>query len=93
LQPDEATIPGGNVMLRGKPAYDVSLIDHGQWWMEVEVTGVAANRIRALEQSGREWKIMRNINIVSQNYRPFEPSKWPVEECGLLGPVQVVPMK
>jgi hypothetical protein len=30
---DEATVPGGNELSYGKPAYDVALIDHGQCWV------------------------------------------------------------
>jgi hypothetical protein len=55
--------------------------------LEVEVTSVAANRIRDLDRRGVKWKIFKDINIVNENYRPFDASDWPLTDCGLLGPV------
>jgi hypothetical protein len=55
--------------------------------LDVEVTSVAANRIRDLDRRGVQWKIFKDINIVNVNYRPFDASNWPLIECGLLGPV------
>jgi hypothetical protein len=55
--------------------------------LEVEVTSVAANRIRDLDRRGVPWKIFRDINIVDINYKPFDASNWPLTDCGLLGPV------
>jgi len=55
--------------------------------LEVEVTSVAANRIRDLDRRGVPWKIFRDINIVDINYKPFDASNWPLTGCGLLGPV------
>ena len=53
----------------------------------MEVTSVAANRIRDLDRRGVPWKIFRDINIVDINYSPFNASNWPLTDCGLLGPV------
>ena len=55
--------------------------------LEVEVTGVAANRIRDLDRRGVKWKTFRDINFVDINYKPFDASNWPLTDCGLLGPV------
>ena len=55
--------------------------------LEVEVTSVAANRIRDLDRRGVQWKIFKDINIVNVNYRPFDASDWSLTDCGLLGPV------
>ena len=55
--------------------------------LEVEVTSVAANRIRDLDRRHVQWKIFKDINIVNVNYRPFDASNWPLTDCGLLGPV------
>jgi hypothetical protein len=55
--------------------------------LEVEVTSVAANRIRDLDRRGVQWKIFKDINVVNVNYRPFDASNWPLTDCGLLGPV------
>jgi len=61
--------------------------------LEVEVTSVAANRIRDLDRRGVQWKIFKDINIVNVNYRPFDASDWPLTDCGLLGPVRLTPLK
>jgi hypothetical protein len=55
--------------------------------LAVEVTSVAANRIRDLDRRGVPWKTFRDINIVDLNYKPFDASNWPLTDCGLLGPV------
>lgn len=61
--------------------------------LEIEVTNVAANRIRDMDQRGVDWKIMREINFVDINYKRFDASQWELEASGLLGPVQLVPMQ
>ncbi len=61
--------------------------------LEVEVTSVAANRIRDLDRHGVPWKTFRDINIVDINYKPFDASNWPLTDCGLLGPVTLTPVK
>ena len=58
----------------------------------VEITSVAANRIRDLDRSSVKWKTFRDINIVDINYKPFDASGWPLTNCGLLGPVTLVPV-
>jgi len=55
--------------------------------LEVEVTSVAANRIRDLDRRGVNWKIFKDINIVNVDYQPFDAANWPLTDCGLLGPV------
>ena len=60
--------------------------------LEVDVTSVAANRIRDLDRRGVLWKIFRDINFVDINYKPFNASNWPLTDCGLLGPVKVTAM-
>jgi hypothetical protein len=55
--------------------------------LEVEVTSVAANRIRDLDRRGANWKIFKDLNLVDENYKPFDASNWPLTDCGLLGPV------
>jgi hypothetical protein len=58
----------------------------------VEVTNVAANRIRDLDRRGVRWRIFKDINLVNINYRPFDASDWPVRDAGLLGPVTLTPL-
>jgi len=60
--------------------------------LEVEVTSVAANRIRDLDRRGVKWKIFKDINIVNVDYKPFDASNWPLTDCGLLGPVTLTPV-
>ena len=55
--------------------------------LEVEVTGVAANRIRDLDRRGVPWKNFHDINFVNIDYKPFNAADWPLTDCGLLGPV------
>ncbi len=59
--------------------------------LEVEVTSVDANRIRDLDRRGVRWKIFKDINFVDENYRPFNAANWPLTDCGLLGPVTLIP--
>ncbi len=61
--------------------------------LELEVTNLAANRIRDMDQRKIPWKIMRDTNVVNINYRPFDASGWPLTPSGLIGPVTLVPMK
>ncbi|NGO39838.1 hypothetical protein G4L39_10600 [Limisphaera ngatamarikiensis] len=61
--------------------------------LEVEVTSVAANRIRDLDRRGVPWKNFHDINFVNINYRPFNAADWPIRECGLLGPVTLTPVE
>ncbi len=55
--------------------------------LEVEVTSVAANRIRDLDRRGVSWKNFHDINFVNKDYKPFDASGWPLTDSGLLGPV------
>ena len=55
--------------------------------LEVEVTGVSANRIRDLDRRGVPWKNFHDINFVNIDYRPFNAADWPLTASGLLGPV------
>ena len=59
--------------------------------LEIEVTNLAANRIRDLDQRKVNWKYFYDINIVDQNYKPFDASGWPLRDSGLLGPVRLIP--
>jgi len=60
--------------------------------LEIEVTNLPANRIRDLDVRKVPWKIMRDANIVSVKYRPFDAAAWETEPAGLLGPVTLVPL-
>jgi hypothetical protein len=68
-------------------------LEPGRNVLEIEVTNVAANRIRDMDAEGVEWKIMREINFVNVRYEPFDAADWPIEPAGLLGPIALVPMR
>ena len=61
--------------------------------LEVEVTNTSANRVRDLDRRGVNWKNFYDINFVGIDYKPFDASKWPLSESGLLGPVTLTPVK
>jgi hypothetical protein len=61
--------------------------------LELDVTNLAANRIRDLDQRKQPWKIMREINFVNINYKPFDASGWSLTPSGLLGPVTLTPLR
>ena len=57
------------------------------------MTNLAANRIRDLDRRKVDWKIMREINFVNINYKPFDASSWALTPSGLLGPVTLTPLR
>ncbi len=61
--------------------------------LEIEVTNLAANRIRDMDRRGQPWKVFREINFVDIHYKPFDASGWPVRPSGLLGPVRLLPLR
>jgi hypothetical protein len=61
--------------------------------LELDVTNLAANRIRDMDRRGVPWKIMHEINFVNINYQPFDASTWELTPSGLLGPVRLVPLR
>jgi hypothetical protein len=65
----------------------------GQNVLAIEVTNLSANRIRDLDRRGVRWRIFHDINFVNIDYRPFDASKWPLADSGLLGPVTLRPAK
>jgi hypothetical protein len=60
--------------------------------LEIEVTNVAANRIRDLDQRHVEWRIFHDINFMSITGKRFDASAWPLTDSGLLGPVTLQAM-
>ena len=61
--------------------------------LEIEVTSVAANRIRDLDRRKVAWRIFHDINFVNIDYKPFDASNWDTTPSGLAGPVRLLPMK
>jgi len=70
-----------------------SFLQPGKNVLELEVTNLAANRIRDMDQRGVKWRIMREINFVNINYQPFDASKWELKPSGLLGPITLTPLQ
>jgi hypothetical protein len=62
----------------------------GENMLEFEVTNLSANRLRDLDQRGVDWQKYFFVNIF---YKDFDASLWPLMDSGLLGPVQLHPMK
>tara|TARA_R110002050_G_scaffold55296_1_gene124878 strand:- start:2574 stop:5303 length:2730 start_codon:yes stop_codon:yes gene_type:complete len=61
--------------------------------LTLEVTNLSANRIRAKEMRGEEWKIFYEINMVDKDYQKFDATKWNPMPSGILGPVSITPLK
>jgi hypothetical protein len=70
-----------------------ALLKAGKNTIALEVTNLAANRIRDMDRRNVDWKIMREINFVNISYRPFDASTWDITPAGLLGPVKLVPLQ
>ncbi len=69
---------------------DLGKLAPGPYRLELEVTSLAANRIRDLDRRGVEWRIFDDINFVNIEYKPFDASGWPIVSCGLIGPVRFI---
>jgi len=68
------------------------LLKPGHNHLALEITNLAANRIRDLDRRKVDWKVMREINFVNINYQPFDASSWALTPSGLVGPVRLVPL-
>jgi hypothetical protein len=65
----------------------------GRNTLAIEVTNLASNRIRDLDQRKVNWKYFYDANVLGRNYRPLDASTWPLFDSGLLGPVTFTPLK
>ncbi|MDI1318915.1 MAG: glycoside hydrolase, partial [bacterium] len=65
----------------------------GKNTLALEVTNLAANRIRDLEKRGVAWKNFYEINFVNIFYERFNGAVWPLQPSGLLGSVKLVPLQ
>ncbi|MEZ5104070.1 MAG: glycosyl hydrolase [Draconibacterium sp.] len=75
------------------PAYKIKAdnLVQGKNELVVNVTNVAANRIRDLDIRGVEWRKFYDINFVNIDYKPFDASGWEIRDAGLLGPATLSP--
>ena len=60
--------------------------------LEADVTNLPANRIRDYDKRGVNWRIFKDINIVSVFYRPIKYDTWAVSPSGLTSAVTVTPL-
>jgi hypothetical protein len=60
--------------------------------LEIEVTNLPANRIRDLDVRKIDWKVMKDINLASIQYKKLDAAGWALEPAGLSGPVRLVPL-
>ena len=65
----------------------------GKNTLKIQVTNLAANRVRDMELKGQEWKIFYEINMVDKDYNKFDATKWNPMPSGLLGPITITPLK
>lgn len=74
------------------PEYKVFVdnLKKGKNNLTIEVSNVAANRIRDLDRKGMVWRKFHDINLVNIEYEPFDASEWEIKEAGLLGPVELI---
>lgn len=71
---------------------ELSNLKPGKNTLRVEVTNLPANRIRAKELRGEEWKIFKEINMVNKDYQKFDATIWSPTPSGLLGEVFLIPL-
>ncbi|TDW51748.1 alpha-L-rhamnosidase-like protein [Flavobacterium sp. 270] len=72
---------------------NIGKLKSGKNILKVQVTNLAANRVRDMELKGQEWKIFYEINMVDKDYKKFDATKWSPMPSGLLGPITITPLK
>jgi hypothetical protein len=69
----------------------------GRNTLEVEVTNLAANRVRDLDRRKVNWKYFYDANLAyhpdSRRRGVLDAADWPLRDSGLLGPVTLTPVK
>jgi hypothetical protein len=73
-------------------ALKVPKLKIGKNTLIIEVANLPANRIRAKELRGEEWKIFKEINMVNKDYKTFDATQWNPVPSGLLGPINLTPL-
>jgi len=72
---------------------NIGTLLEGNNTLTLEVTNLSANRIRAKELRGEEWKNFYEINMVDKDYNKFDATKWDPMPSGILGPITLTPLK
>lgn len=66
------------------------LVKAGTNTLEIEVSNLGANRIRAYDRKGVKWKTFGNANVMGfMTGRLLHAENWPVMPSGLAGPVRL----
>ncbi|NJK96290.1 MAG: glycosyl hydrolase family 2 [Bacteroidales bacterium] len=61
--------------------------------MEIEVTGLPANRIAEMDRQGIPWRRFKDINIVDIHYKKTGYQHWGIMPAGLNGTVKLIPVQ
>lgn len=65
-------------------------LKQGENLLEVEVSNLGANRIRAYDRKGITWKVFENANVMGfMTGRLLKAGDWPILPSGLIGPVHL----
>ncbi|PCJ98738.1 MAG: hypothetical protein COA50_00405 [Flavobacteriaceae bacterium] len=72
---------------------NIGKLQEGKNTLRIQVTNLAANRLRAKEIRGEEWKIFHEINMVNKDYKKFDATLWNPMPSGIVGPVTITPLK
>lgn len=72
---------------------NIGKLKAGKNELKIQVTNLAANRVRDMELKGQEWKIFYEINMVDKDYKKFDATKWNPTPSGLLGSITITPLK
>jgi len=83
------TLNGKNAGTVLGPSFKIKVenLEKGKNILQIDVTNVAANRIRDMDINKVEWRRFYDINLVNIDYEPFDASGWEISDAGLLGPV------
>ena len=60
--------------------------------IEIAVTNLPANLISDYDKRGVEWRIFKDINIVSVFYKPITFDVWDTKESGLTAAPVLIPL-
>ncbi|MDR2938472.1 MAG: hypothetical protein LBU92_06020, partial [Prevotellaceae bacterium] len=67
-------------------------LKQGKNTVEIDVTNLPFNRIRDYDRRGVQWRIFKDINIVSVFYKDIRYTSWAVAPSGLTTSVNLVPL-
>ena len=75
------------------PMYlDLPFLEGGAHDLELRVTNLGANRIRAKEKRGEDWTIFYEINMVNKDYKAWDASVWELTPSGLIQAPELQPL-